>query len=162
MSNEAFSKTEIIVAAARTILLGDNAVTGNTVGSIESYAANRIQREDLEVKVEFPKIDLSCEEGSAEISLPSRMYFLTVKPRTHMDGTTPQTTLDRLATRIDFLLNNKPSSLNGASTATGKNLRCRLLIQESALRIPDSVERTYTKVMRYRVICDDENLTIGV
>lgn len=156
MSNQTESKDEIILAAARELLLGDNAATGNTVESIENYCTNRIQREDLMVKVDFPKIDISCEEGMADVSLPTRIYFLTIKPRTHMDGLNPQTTLDRIHARIDFLFNNKPSSLNGTSVAAGKNLRCRLCFQESALRVPDTVERTYTKVIRYRVICDDE------
>ena len=54
MNNEAFSKDEIILVAARELLLADNAATGNAVGSVDSYVANRIQREDTNVKVDFP------------------------------------------------------------------------------------------------------------
>jgi len=159
MSNESYSKDEIILAAVREILLGDNAATGNDVGSIDSYVSNRIQREDVHVVIDFPRIDLSVEEGGAEVGLPTRRYFLVIKPRTHMDeNTSPQTTLDRIGARIDFLLNNKPASLNATAAASGKNLRCRLLIQESALRVPDAVDRFYSKIMRYRVICDDETI----
>ena len=160
MSNLTVSKSEVIISAVRELLLGDNAATGNDVDSIDSYVSNRISRVDTNIDVNAPKIDLGVEEGQADLDLPTRTYFLTVAPITHMDGDVPQTTLDRISSRIDFLLNNKPSSLNGTSTATGKNLRCRLIIQESALRVPDTIERTYTKVLRYRVVCDDEQLTL--
>ena len=158
MSNLAYSKAEVIISAVRELLLGDNAATGNTVGSINSYVVDRIAREDTNIEQDAPKITLSIEDGAAEHDLPSRTYFLTVNPITHMDGDTPQTTLHRIASRIDFLLNNKPASLNATAAASGKNLRCRLLIQESALRVPDAVDRFYSKIMRYRVICDDETI----
>lgn len=154
------SKAELILSAVREILLGDNTATGNTVGSIESYCANRIQREDLQSQIDFPKIDLSCEEGPEELELPTGLYFLSVKPRTAMDdNSAPQTVLDRMAARINTLLHNQPASLNSASVASGKDLRCRTIVKESVLRVPDTLDRSYTKVMRYRVRCDDEILT---
>jgi len=160
MANQTESKTELILSAAREILIGDNAATGNTVESIESYCANRIQREDLQISIDVPKIDLSCDGGASEVSIPTKEYFLVIKPRTAMDSPdTPMTTLDRISSRINFLFNNKPSSLNGANIVVGKNLRCRLITEESALRVPDYIERTYTKVIRYKVRCDDEIIT---
>ncbi len=45
--------------AARELLLADNAATGNTVGSVDSYVANRIQREDPNVKADFPYLSQS-------------------------------------------------------------------------------------------------------
>lgn len=153
MSNESYSKSKVVLEAVRSILVSDNVNTGNEVREIDHYCGDRIYREYTKPKKTFPQITLAIEEDISGIVLPTGGYFLEIKVHTAFDQHSPLDTKDNITARILFLLENKPASLN---LATSKNLRCRLINKMSVHPTQDFIEKTYINVIRFKLICDHE------
>ena len=156
MSNETYAKENVLLEAARTLLVNDNSNTGNTVREIQFYCADRIERDHTPAKTDFPKITLSVAHGLTHLGLPSGSYFLNVTGHFEISDQNSLTKLSRMMARAFFLLNKKFDDLNVA--VSGKNLRCRQILMLSSDTNRDELLKHYVKTSRFSVICDDEIL----
>lgn len=156
MSNESNSKEDVLLEAARTLLVNDNSDTSNTVREIHFYCADRIERDYVAAKTEFPKITLSIVHGLTHLGLPSGGYFLNVTGHYEISEQNSLTMLSRMMARAFFLLNKKYDDLNVA--VSSKNLRCRQILMLSSDTNKDELLKHYVKTTRFSVICDDETL----
>lgn len=153
--NEKYSKSEVLIEAIVKILKDDNTNTGNIVREINYHAADRIYRKHVADKMTYPNIMISVDEFNNNLGLPSGRFSVEFKINVLQSEPYSFSVLDRIGSRIEFLLNKKTSQLN---LATSKNLRCRLFNKASGLVTSDDLIKVNIKTLLFDAICDDEIL----
>jgi hypothetical protein len=157
--NQNVSKINLILGTVRDILIGDTTPVESSaeVKELNSYIAGRVYRSwsyNPDVKV-FPQVTMICTDGASNLNLPSGKYSLDIKIWESFDASYPQTTIENISTRIDFLLNKQEKKLN----LSNSTLRCRQILRMDSINSTDVIDRLYTKTLYYNLICDDEILS---
>lgn len=150
------SKSNILMEAVRTILVGDTTNTGYTSREIAYYCGTRIFRTRTEDDSAFPKITMDVDEYESELALPSSRCLLTIQAHVKKDMSYALTNLGNLSNRIEYLLNKQIASINLA--VSSKKLRCRLINKVSGLLTTDELKEVHTKTLIFDVVLDDETL----
>jgi hypothetical protein len=156
VSNETYSKENVLLEAVRTLLVNDNSNTSKIVREIHFYCGDRIERDFVAARTVFPKITLSVDHAAVHSGLPSGTYFLDVTGHYEIGEQNSLTKLSRMMARSNFLLNEKHDNLNVA--VSGKNLRCRQILMLSSIGRKDEFLKHYLRTLRFSVVCDDEIL----
>jgi hypothetical protein len=156
MSNVINAKEEVLMEAIRSLMVADNSNTGNPVREIHYYAADRIFPTEHNIDEDFPQFGIVIESVLDDQILPTGEYFAEVISYVKKDYENSIRTLLRMDARVLALINKKHASLNAA--VISKNLRCRLIVKMSSLRISDPIAQLNTKRTRFRVTCDDETI----
>ena len=73
------------------------------------------------------------------------------------NASTPQTTLKRLMSRVETLLDKKQDNLNAVNV--NKYLRCRIIIKVSSQEFEDFIKKVHRTITMFDVQCDDEIIT---
>lgn len=154
--NSIESKTEVLYSSVYKILKNDKTDTGHTVREINFYVEGRIVRKNLRQNLENPKILMEITEQPSNLNLPTAKYLLELTAVVNETENYALTILDRIVSRIEFLLNKRPASMNLAYTS--KNLRCRTINKTSAIPYYDGLQKIHYKNIMFDIIVDDENL----
>ena len=78
---------------------------------------------------------------------------MRVTPFVQIDDNYAKTKLSNMAARAIYLLDKQSDQLNLASS---KNLRCRLISKMSSIESQDLLDKLYSNLITFRVVCDDE------
>lgn len=151
--NESYSKELSLLESFITILSNDNTDTGKDVREITYYVSDRIFRE-FNGGDNFPQINIEVNNDGANIGIPSAEYTAYFRVYNSYGNNYPQDTIDRICTRIIFLLNKNYNLIN---ETINKSIKCRF-INHLATQRDDRIEiQVYGKVVIFNLICDDEN-----
>lgn len=153
--NEKYSKSEVLLEAIVKILKEDDTNTGNTVREMNNTVADRIYRSHINENLSYPNVVIGVDEYNSNLGLPSGKFTVEIKVSVLQSEPYSFSVLDRIGSRIEFLLNKKTSSINLASS---KNLRCRIFNKVSGLVTSDDLIKVNKKTILFDVICDDEIL----
>lgn len=157
----AYSKEEVLAEAIRILLIADTSDTTETVREIMFYIsdANKVRYSgDLTIDFDsYPALTFKVESNGDENNLPTGNYLVQIMGSINANVSTPQATLKRLMSRVDYLINKKPNGLNTA--VSSKNLRCRLILKTSVQEYEDFIKKVHRKLHMFSVQCDDEILT---
>ncbi len=154
--NELESKTEILYSSIYKILKDDDANTNNTLREIHYYVKDRIIRKNLRHNLINPKILMEITEQISDLGLPTAKYLLELTVVVDETEQYALTILDRITSRVEFLLNKKQASINLAYPS--KNLRCRTINKISGITSYDGLQKIHQKNIMFDLIIDDENL----
>lgn len=157
--NKNYSKNELILIGVRKLLVDDNTNTGAEVREIQFYCEDRIYRTDLNHAATFPQILMEIDSMDSSILIPTSKFILTIKICIKRGTSGANMVLDRMATRVEYLLNRQHEKINIAADLA-KNLRCRMIRKISAIRATDMIMDIITEIIMFEIVLDDEILTI--
>ncbi len=154
--NVSNSVQNLIFEGVKAIFTDDDVNTNKVIREMNYYIAGRVYRSNLIVGDTFPQATMNINELSDDSSLPSSVYMLNLRFWTKMGESVSQFNLANMISRAIYLLNKKPETLN--SFVTSGLLRCRFILKQSVIDANDDVAKLYSKLLLFKLICDDEIL----